>query len=179
MEFRLWIGLWTSFILIGFAVFNLSFLVKYITRFTEDCFASLVAIMFILDSIKSVFGIYTDYPTKIGATFFIKKKITDECICNKTANSSYISDSILEIPAKLERTNITSYKSIYDENGDIKGCYLNDIFIKCKDLASEKFYPDIFMFSIMLFILTFTFCLMFKNFREKNYFPSKVITYYN
>jgi hypothetical protein len=33
-------------------VFNLSFLVKYITRFTEDCFASLVAAIFIYDAIR-------------------------------------------------------------------------------------------------------------------------------
>lgn len=52
MEFRLWVGLWTGFFLLIFVMFNLSFLVKYITRFTEDSFASLVAIIFIIDSIK-------------------------------------------------------------------------------------------------------------------------------
>lgn len=52
MEFRLWVGLWTVLFLLIFVMFNLSFLVKYITRFTEDSFASLVAIIFIIDSIK-------------------------------------------------------------------------------------------------------------------------------
>ena len=52
MEFRLWIGLWIGFFLLIFVAFNLSFLVKYITRFTEDSFASLVAIIFIIDSFK-------------------------------------------------------------------------------------------------------------------------------
>ena len=35
-----------------FVFFNLSFLVKFITRFTEECFASLVAIVFIIDAFK-------------------------------------------------------------------------------------------------------------------------------
>jgi hypothetical protein len=38
MEFRLWVGLWTSLFLLLVVMFNLSFLVKYITRFTEGYF---------------------------------------------------------------------------------------------------------------------------------------------
>jgi hypothetical protein len=38
MEFRLWVGLWTSLFLLLIVMFNLSFLVKYITRFTEGYF---------------------------------------------------------------------------------------------------------------------------------------------
>jgi hypothetical protein len=53
MEFRLWIGIWTAVMVLLIVMFNLSFLVKYITRFTEDCFASLVAIIFVMDAIKS------------------------------------------------------------------------------------------------------------------------------
>lgn len=57
MEFRLWIGVWCLFLILIMVAFNLSFLVKYITRFTEDCFATLVAIIFIIDAIKSTFGL--------------------------------------------------------------------------------------------------------------------------
>lgn len=57
MEFRLWIGLWTSFFLFLLVAFNLSFLVKYITPFTEDCFATLVAIIFIIDALKSTYNL--------------------------------------------------------------------------------------------------------------------------
>jgi hypothetical protein len=66
MEFRLWIGLWIGFFLLIFVAFNLSFLVKYITRFTEDSFASLVAIIFIIDSIKYTYKLkYSDYKTAV------------------------------------------------------------------------------------------------------------------
>lgn len=57
MEFRLWVGLWCLFFILILVVFNLSFLVKYITRFTEDCFATLVAIIFIIDAIKSTLSL--------------------------------------------------------------------------------------------------------------------------
>jgi hypothetical protein len=50
--FRSWTGLWTVLIILFFVMFNLSFLVNFITRFTEECFASLVAIVFIIDALK-------------------------------------------------------------------------------------------------------------------------------
>jgi hypothetical protein len=143
MEFRLWIGLWAALILVLFSIFNLSFLVKYITRFTEDCFASLVAIMFIIDAIKSTISIYSEYPTKIGNKLFKTQMTTNnECICNNTLNST----------------------------DKIKNCFINGTSIAC----NEKLYPDIFLFSILLFITTFSICLILKNFRQKNYFPAKV-----
>ena len=38
MNFRCWIGLWTSFILLVMVVTDASYLVKYITRFTGKIF---------------------------------------------------------------------------------------------------------------------------------------------
>jgi len=57
LEFRLWIGLWTTLFILLMVMFNLSFLVKFITRFTEDCFATLVAIIFIMDAFKSTIAL--------------------------------------------------------------------------------------------------------------------------
>ena len=55
MTFRLWVGIWTALFLLILVMFNLSFLVKYITRFTEDSFAALIAIIFIIDAFKSTY----------------------------------------------------------------------------------------------------------------------------
>ncbi len=52
LEFRLWVGLWTALLLFLLVMFNLSFLAKFITRFSEECFAGLVSIVFILDALK-------------------------------------------------------------------------------------------------------------------------------
>jgi HCO3- transporter family. len=47
MSFRLWIGLWIGFILIILVAVDASALVCYITRFTEENFATLIAFIFI------------------------------------------------------------------------------------------------------------------------------------
>jgi hypothetical protein len=47
MSFRWWIGMWIAAILLFFVAVDASFLVCYITRFTEENFATLIAFIFI------------------------------------------------------------------------------------------------------------------------------------
>ena len=54
---RQWIGLWTGIICILIVAFDGSFAVKYITRYTEESFATLISSIFIVDGFKKVFGI--------------------------------------------------------------------------------------------------------------------------
>jgi len=124
MEFRLWVGLWTALFLFVLVMFNLSFLVKFITRFTEDCFATLVAIIFIIDAFKSTWS--------------------------------------LRIP--------DGFKSISNSN-----------FTNESNLTKTTFSPlaqseskSTFIFSIILFFLTYFISTSLKNFRHKAYLPSRV-----
>ena len=57
LPFRCWIGIWTTFLLLLIVAFDLSALVRYITRFTEESFASLIAFIFIAEAFKKLFGI--------------------------------------------------------------------------------------------------------------------------
>lgn len=57
LPFRCWIGIWTAFLLMIIVAFDLSALVRYITRFTEESFASLIAFIFIAEAFKKLVGI--------------------------------------------------------------------------------------------------------------------------
>ena len=59
---RQWIGLWTGLICILIVAFDGSFAVKYITRYTEESFATLISSIFIVDGFKKVMGIEDRYP---------------------------------------------------------------------------------------------------------------------
>ena len=61
MPLRCWIGLWTTFFLILIVMFDLSALVRYITRFTEESFACLIALIFIYEAFKKQFAIVDHY----------------------------------------------------------------------------------------------------------------------
>ena len=55
-----WIGIWTSVILMIVAITSSSNLVKYFTKFTDETFAALVAIIFCVESAKKIFMMYFD-----------------------------------------------------------------------------------------------------------------------
>lgn len=54
LPLRLWIGIWTTAILIILVALDASALVCYITRFTEENFATLISLIFIYKSIQKV-----------------------------------------------------------------------------------------------------------------------------
>jgi solute carrier family 4 (sodium bicarbonate cotransporter), member 7 len=144
LEFRLWIGIWIGFLIFIFVLFNLSFLVKFITRFTEDCFASLVAILFIIDAFKSILKINSKYPAQIYGEEFTFKNV---CNCTNTFNKSekFINESMCE---------------------SLMGDWT------CFDAPIKEFVPDVFFFSILIFVFTFIICMGLKALRDSSFFPS-------
>ena len=57
---RLWQGLWTSLFTVLLAGFDLCYLMKYVTRFTEEIFASFITMTFILGAFLNVLKV-TNY----------------------------------------------------------------------------------------------------------------------
>lgn len=61
MGFRVWVGLWIALFLLVIVVTDLSFMVQYITKFTEESFAILIAIIFVSESVKKLLDIRHSY----------------------------------------------------------------------------------------------------------------------
>jgi len=55
-----WTGIWAGLILIVLAVTNASNLMRYFSRFTDDIFAALVSLIFVIEAVKSVGGGFFD-----------------------------------------------------------------------------------------------------------------------
>jgi len=49
-----WVGIWSGVLLILCAVTDLSYLMKYFTRFTDEIFSALVAVIFIVEAVSDV-----------------------------------------------------------------------------------------------------------------------------
>ncbi|PKU27291.1 hypothetical protein llap_22405 [Limosa lapponica baueri] len=62
MEFRLWIGLHSALQCLILVATDASFIIKYITRFTEEGFSTLISFIFIYDAIKKMIGAFKYYP---------------------------------------------------------------------------------------------------------------------
>jgi len=66
MSFRFWIGFWVMVALLVIVAFDLSALVRYITRFTEESFSILISVIFIYEAFMKVSEIWSDSPVHTG-----------------------------------------------------------------------------------------------------------------
>ena len=57
--------MWGSLMLFIMVAFDLSALVRFITRFTEESFALLIALIFIFEAIKKTYSISLKYPVNL------------------------------------------------------------------------------------------------------------------
>jgi sodium bicarbonate cotransporter 5 len=79
MEFRLWIGLHSAIQCLILVATDASFIIKYITRFTEEGFSTLISFIFIYDAIKKMIGAFRYYP--INMDFKPDSITTYKCEC--------------------------------------------------------------------------------------------------
>lgn len=65
MELRLWIGMHSCVQCLLLVATDASYIIKYMTRFTEEGFSSLISFIFISDAIKKMAGAFKYYPINI------------------------------------------------------------------------------------------------------------------
>lgn len=82
--FRFWIGTWVTIILVFMVAIDASAFVCYITRFTEENFATLIAFIFIYKAIENVVSIGTNFPISSPDAVY-------DCVCASPFSSSDIS----------------------------------------------------------------------------------------
>jgi len=78
MSFRFWIGAWVMLALLIIVAFDLSALVRYITRFTEESFAILISVIFIYEAFAKIAEIYSHTPVHTGV---VREDPTYRCYC--------------------------------------------------------------------------------------------------
>ncbi|XP_076636154.1 na[+]-driven anion exchanger 1 isoform X9 [Colletes latitarsis] len=153
MSFRFWIGSWIALILLILVAIDASALVCYITRFTEENFATLIAFIFIYKAIENVLSIGKKYPINTHAN----DQFDYECWC-KPPNGS--------LPSSYDHVNWTALdqKACQTYNGTLVGDGCNQ----------PHYIPDVFLMSIILFMGTFLLSVELKDFKNALFFPSKV-----
>ncbi|KAM6179834.1 electrogenic sodium bicarbonate cotransporter 4 isoform 2-T2 [Erethizon dorsatum] len=172
MEFRLWIGLHSAIQCLILVATDASFIIKYITRFTEEGFSTLISFIFIYDAIKKMIGAFRYYPIN---TDFKPDSITTykcECFAPDTVNTTVFNasaplapntSSSLYNPLNLTALDwsLLSKKECLSYGGRLLG-------------NSCQFVPDLALMSFILFFGTYSMTLTLKKFKFSRYFPTKV-----
>ncbi|XP_032689553.1 sodium-driven chloride bicarbonate exchanger isoform X11 [Odontomachus brunneus] len=153
MSFRFWIGTWTALILMILVAIDASALVCYITRFTEENFATLIAFIFIYKAIENVLSIGKKFPLNTHPS----ETLGYDCWCNPPNTT---------LPSSYDNVNWTMLNQTACEN--YNGTMVGD------GCNVPHYVPDVFLMSIILFMGTFLLSVELKDFKNALFFPSKV-----
>uniref|UniRef100_A0A665V8E4 Anion exchange protein n=1 Tax=Echeneis naucrates TaxID=173247 RepID=A0A665V8E4_ECHNA len=170
MELRLWIGIHSCLQCFILVATDASYIIKYMTRFTEEGFSSLISFIFISDAIKKMVGSFKYYPIN---TDFKPDYVTTykcECLAPDPTSSSGVGgskpQSSLGLTGSLNVTALDwsqlSKKECLKYGGSLVG-------------KSCKYVPDLALMSFILFFGTYTMTVSLKKFKFSRYFPTKVI----
>ncbi|XP_075867921.1 sodium bicarbonate cotransporter 3-like isoform X3 [Nelusetta ayraudi] len=166
LSLRTSIGLWTAFLCLVLVATDASSLVCYITRFTEEAFASLICIIFIYEALEKLFHLGESYPVNMNSN--LDNLTLYSCQCTPPANvtgehlrkwneSGYSQDSI-----KWDSLDLSTCKQL---DGEFQG-------LACGQHG--PYIPDVLFWSIILFFTTFFLSSFLKQFKTERYFPTKV-----
>ncbi|CAL8248325.1 unnamed protein product [Merluccius merluccius] len=161
MELRLWIGCHSCLQCFILVATDASYIIKYMTRFTEEGFSSLISFIFISDAIKKMAGSFKYYP--INTNYKPDYVTTYKCEC--------LAPDPIPVPdnsSSLSGVNVTdldwsqlSKKECLTYGGSLVG-------------TSCKYVPDLALMSFILFFGTYSMTVSLKKFKFSRYFPTKL-----
>uniref|UniRef100_A0A8C6VW58 Anion exchange protein n=1 Tax=Nothobranchius furzeri TaxID=105023 RepID=A0A8C6VW58_NOTFU len=162
MELRLWIGIHSCLQCLILVASDASYIIKYMTRFTEEGFSSLISFIFISDAIKKMVSTFKYYP--INTDFKPDYVTTYKCECLAPDPGEFTpwfrdSRDVLNVTA-LDWSQL-SKKECLKYGGSLVG-------------KSCKFVPDLALMSFILFFGTYSMTVSLKKFKFSRYFPTKL-----
>uniref|UniRef100_A0A669EVK9 Anion exchange protein n=1 Tax=Oreochromis niloticus TaxID=8128 RepID=A0A669EVK9_ORENI len=175
MELRLWIGLHSCLQCFLLVFSDASYIIKYMTRFTEEGFSSLISFIFISDAIKKMVA-FKYYPINRGFKPDYITAYKCECIAPDQGESSnyffyyFMLIFYLILFSVIAGFNLTdldwsqlSKKECVKYGGMLVG-------------NSCKYVPDLALMSFILFFGTYSMTVSLKKFKFSRYFPTKLRT---
>ncbi|XP_029915766.1 electrogenic sodium bicarbonate cotransporter 4 [Myripristis murdjan] len=161
MELRLWIGIHSCLQCFILVATDASYIIKYMTRFTEEGFSSLISFIFISDAIKKMVGAFKYYPIN---TDFKPDYVTAykcECLAPDPIPMPDNSSSVSGLNVTGLDWSQLSKKECLKYGGSLVG-------------KSCKYVPDLALMSFILFFGTYSMTVSLKKFKFSRYFPTKL-----
>ncbi|NXM94679.1 S4A8 protein, partial [Sylvia borin] len=166
LSLRTCIGLWTAFFCVVLVATDASCLVCYITRFTEEAFASLICIIFIYEALEKLSHLRETFPVHMHSKLDLLTIYYCKC----------------EPPAHPSNGTLRFWQS----NGiNVLGIAWGNLTVsECRSLHGEfhgpacghngPYAPNVLFWCCILFFSTFVLSSLLKKFKTSRYFPTRV-----
>uniref|UniRef100_A0A8C2FMD0 Anion exchange protein n=1 Tax=Cyprinus carpio TaxID=7962 RepID=A0A8C2FMD0_CYPCA len=173
MEIRLWVGLHSCLQCLILVATDASYIIKYMTRFTEEGFSSLISFIFISDALKKMMSIFNYYP--INRDFKPDYITSYRCDCQAP---DQVSPLALNVSSPLGLENISDYSMFNFSSLDWNQLSKKECLRFGGSLVGKscKYVPDLAMLSFILFFGTYSMTISLKKFKASRYFPTKCRT---
>ncbi len=155
LPFRMWTGIWCGLILIILVATDASAFVCYITRFTEENFACLIAFIFIKKAIEKVYSISDYYPIH-----------TSDCYCapkNGTLLEAYGTSH-----------DFTGFNATKPHKYPCEFTASDGLTVTGLQSVGCHYHPNAYLMSCLLFIGTFLISWHLKKFKFQSFFTNNV-----
>lgn len=155
LKFRAWIGIWLGLFLLIVVAFDLSFLVRYFTRFSEEIIASVTVCIFFIETIMYIVHVTMCYPIV---------NYSRECKVRNFTNTC----------PHTNNTNLTEQSQHLAYCHDIGP--LGENCCECIDFCDDKIYrySNTALFSVLIILSTFTLLLAFRRFRHSKFLKKRI-----
>ncbi|XP_036155317.1 electroneutral sodium bicarbonate exchanger 1 isoform X5 [Myotis myotis] len=166
LSLRACIGLWTAFLCIVLVATDASSLVCYITRFTEEAFASLICIIFIYEAIEKLIHLAETYPIHMHSQLDHLSLYYCRCTVPENPNNhtlQYWKDQNI-VTTEVHWANLT-VTECQEMHGEFTGPACGH---------HGPYTPDVLFWSCILFFTTFILSSTLKTFKTSRYFPTRV-----
>ncbi|XP_010004128.1 PREDICTED: electroneutral sodium bicarbonate exchanger 1 [Chaetura pelagica] len=160
------IGLWTAFFCLVLVATDASCLVCYITRFTEEAFASLICIIFIYEALEKLIHLREVYPVHMHS----KLDFLTIYYCKCEAPTHPSNETL-----KFWGSKKINVSDIAWENLTVTECrYLHGEFQGPACGHNGPYTPNVLFWCCILFFSTFVLSGLLKKFKTSRYFPTRV-----
>ncbi|NWI60389.1 S4A11 protein, partial [Calyptomena viridis] len=105
--FYAWIGLWNSFFLVMYSLFNFSLLMKLFKRSTEEIIALFISITFVLDAFKGIIKVFKKYYYHGRTGDIYLGKAQADAIPSLGINTTFLMNSSVSRSMSLENQTCT------------------------------------------------------------------------
>ncbi|KAL6115525.1 sodium-driven chloride bicarbonate exchanger-like isoform X1 [Pungitius pungitius] len=166
LSLRACIGLWTAFLCLLLVATDASSLVCYITRFTEEAFASLICIIFIYEALEKLIHLGVHYP--INKNNDLQKLTQYSCACVEPMNPSNETLRFWDeknITASQVNWTMLEVNECESFHGEFEGTACG---------PHGPYVPDVLFWCVVLFFSTVFMSAFLKEFKTSRYFPTKV-----
>ncbi|KAJ8003481.1 hypothetical protein DPEC_G00148760 [Dallia pectoralis] len=166
LSLRACIGLWTAFLCLLLVATDASSLVCYITRFTEEAFASLICIIFIYEALEKLIHLGEHYPINMNNNLQQLTHYSCACVEPKDPSNSTI--------RYWDDRNITA-SEVNWTSLEVKECFVfRGEFEGSACGPHGPYIPDVLFWCVVLFFTTVFMSAFLKEFKTSRYFPTKV-----